>query len=213
VTVEGSYDGKLVEVLTAHGWKRVAFEAADLSVSRHAWLAAKLSGAGSAVDLIPTEGLVERPRLVKDEFEIATLREAAQRLSRVAEQVPSEARRGRTEREIAMAIDWRLRDAGFARTAFDTIVASGPNSALPHARPGERKLIEGDLVVLDFGGVYDSYCVDLTRTLCLGRATARAFEVYTAVLEAHDSAIHAVPAGGSRFAIDGAAPDPPPPAP
>src|SRR5262245_8105849 len=208
VTVEGSYDAKLAEVLTGHGWKRVAFEAADLTVSRHTWLAARLAGAsGSAVDLIPTEGLVERPRLVKDEFEIATLREAARRLSRVAEQVPGEVRQGRTEREVAMAIDWRLRDAGFARTAFDTIVASGPNSALPHASPGERKLIEGDLVVLDFGGVYDSYCVDLTRTVSIGLAAPRVREVYDAVREAHDRAIEVVAPGRSRFEIDAAARD------
>jgi len=208
VTVEGSYDAKLAEVVTGHGWQRVAFEAADLSVSRHTWLVAKLAGAnGSKVDLIPTEGLVEQARLVKDEFEIATLREAARRLSRVAEQVPSEVRRGRTEREVAMAIDWRLRDAGFARTAFDTIVAGGPNSALPHARPGERKLTEGDLVVLDFGGVYDSYCVDLTRTVFVGVAAPRVREVYNAVREAHDRAIQVVGPGRSRFEIDAAARD------
>jgi Xaa-Pro aminopeptidase len=208
VPVEGSYDAKLVEVLSGHGWKRVAFEAADLSVSRHTWLASRLAGANaSAVDLVPTEGLVERPRLVKDEFEIATLREAARRLSRVAEQVPAEVKRGRTEREVAMAIDWRLRDAGFERTAFDTIVAGGPNSALPHAKPGERKLAEGDLVVLDFGGVYDSYCVDLTRTVSVGVASPRVREVYNAVREAHDKAIQAVAPGRSRFEIDAAARD------
>ena len=63
-----------------------------------------------------------------------------------------------------MAIDWRIRSTGFTKTAFDTIVASDPNAALPRAYPGERRLSENDLVVLDFGGVYDSYCVDLTRT-------------------------------------------------
>ena len=66
-------------------------------------------------------------------------------------------------------IDAHLIDAGFSKPAFDTIAASGPNAALPHAHPGERKLTEGDLVVLDFGGVYDSYCVDLTRTVSVGR--------------------------------------------
>jgi Xaa-Pro aminopeptidase len=208
VPVEGSYDGKLAEVLTAHRWKRVGFEASDLSVSRHTWIAARLAGAGvDAVDLIPTEGVVERPRVIKDSYEIATLREAGRRLSRVAEQVRAEVRRGRTEREVAMAIDWRIRDAGFSRTAFDTIVAAGPNAALPHARPGERKLAEGDLVVLDFGGVYDSYCVDLTRTVSVGAASPRVREVYGAVREAHDRAIEAVAPGRSRFDIDAAARD------
>ena len=104
-----------------------------------------------------------------------------------------------------MAIDASIRAAGFARPAFDTIVAAGPNSALPHARPGERTLVEGDLVVLDFGGVYDSYCVDLTRTVTVGKATPRAREVYAAVLDAHDRAIASVRPGQSRFAIDAAA--------
>jgi Xaa-Pro aminopeptidase len=115
--------------------------------------------------------------------------------------------RGRSEREIAFAIDVRIRQAGFERTAFDTIVASGPLAALPHAHPGGRTLTEGDLVVLDFGGVYDSYCVDLTRTVSVGRASARAREVYAAVLEAHDRAIAAVAPGRSRFDIDAAARD------
>jgi len=108
---------------------------------------------------------------------------------------------------VALAIDGRIIAAGFERTAFDTIVAGGPNAALPHAQPGERKLDENDLVVLDFGGVYRSYCSDLTRTVVVGTASGRAREVYAAVLEAHDCAIQAVAPGRSRFAIDGAARD------
>jgi Xaa-Pro aminopeptidase len=125
----------------------------------------------------------------------------------VASTVASAVERGRTEGEVAMLIDWRIREAGFARSAFDTIVAAGPNSALPHARPGERRITEGDLVVLDFGGVYDSYCVDLTRTVSVGAASPRVKEVYAAVREAHDRAIAAVAPGRSRFEIDAAARD------
>jgi Xaa-Pro aminopeptidase len=205
VAVDGSYDAKLADVLSGQGWTRAAFEAADLTVSRHAWLTSKLTAASPAVDLVPTEGVVERARVVKDDYEIATLREAGRRLSRVADQVQNEVRIGRTEREVAMAIDARIREAGFERTAFDTIVAGGPNAALPHARPGERKLAEGDLVVLDFGGVYDSYCVDLTRTVSIGTASSRVREVYEAVRLAHDRAIQAVAPGRSRFDIDAAA--------
>ena len=97
-------------------------------------------------------------------------------------------RAGQSERDLALDIDWRIRQAGFERPAFETIVASGPNAALPHARPGERKLSEGDLVVLDFGGVYDSYCVDLTRTVSIGPATRARREVYAAVLRGPRSA-------------------------
>src|SRR5262249_56352031 len=107
-------------------------------------------------------------------------------------------------RAVAAAIDWRIREAGFERSAFDTIVASGPQAALPHARPTERTITEGDLVVLDFGGVYDSYCVDLTRTVVVGKANEPVPQVYDAVREARNCAIAAVAPGRSRFAIDAA---------
>src|SRR5882672_5439485 len=208
VTVDGSYDATLASLLASLKAARIGFEAAHLTVSRHRWLAATLQdGKTAPPELAPTEGLVERFRVRKDRYELETLREAAHRLSAVATGVFEEIRRGRTERDIAFAIDWRIRQAGFERPAFDTIVASGPNAALPHARPGERTLIEGDLVVLDFGGVYDSYCVDLTRTVSVGRASGRAREVYDAVLDAHDRAIAAVRPGASRLDIDAVARD------
>lgn len=203
VRVESSYDQTLVDLLASLGAPRIGFEAAHLTVSRFRWIEDRLDR-GVAV-LVPTEGVVEDARVLKDGWELATLREAARRLSEVARGAVYEARPGRREREVAACIDARLRDAGFERTAFDTIVASGPNAALPHARPGERRLTEGDLVVLDFGGVYDSYCVDLTRTVAAGAAGARARGVYTAVLEAHDRAIAAVAPGRTRFAPDEAA--------
>ncbi len=204
--VTGSYEAALADLLASMSSARIGFEAAQMTVARHAWLTAALARAGAATELVATEGLIEGLRAVKDEYEIAVLREAGQRLSQVAAAVlESEVRRGRMERDVALSIDWRIRGAGFSRTAFETIVAAGPNSARPHARPGDRKLAEGDLVVLDFGGVYDSYCVDLTRTVSLGSAGSRAREVYGAVLEAHDRAIRAVRAGRSRFEIDATA--------
>jgi len=207
VPVEGAYDSALAGVIKTMPGARVGFEAAHLSVGRHAWLKKTLGGAARTPRLIATEGLVERLRAVKDDYELEVLREAARRLSAVAHGVFAEVRAGRTERAVAMAIDARIREGGFARSAFETIVASGPQSALPHAKPGERTLTEGDLVVLDFGGVYDSYCVDLTRTVSMGPAGPRAREVYGAVLKAHDLAIAAVGPNVSRFAIDSAARD------
>jgi Xaa-Pro aminopeptidase len=157
--------------------------------------------------LVATEGVVERGRATKDAYEIGVLTEGGRRLSDVARQVLTIVQSGMTERELAFAIDAQIHRAGFIRPAFETIVASGANSALPHARPGERKLTEGDLVVLDFGGVYDSYCVDLTRTVAIGRASSRGREVHAAVLAAHDDAIASVGPGRSRFDIDAAARD------
>jgi Xaa-Pro aminopeptidase len=205
VVVDGSYDATLASTLQTIRPARIGFEAGNLSVARFNWLRETLSQAGVLAEWVPTEGIVERARVRKDPYELDVLREAAARLSRVAVGVMTLARRGRTEREIALDIDWQIRSAGFERTAFETIVASGPNAALPHARPSERKLTEGDLVVLDFGGVYDSYCVDLTRTVSVGQASERGREVHAAVLGARDRAIAAVGPGRSRFDIDGAA--------
>jgi Xaa-Pro aminopeptidase len=168
------YDLRLGALVAERGWRRVGFEAAHVPVARWrswaTWLGAAGQGGGGAVELVETEQVVERIRTRKDARELETLREAARRLSSVARDVQaSVVRAGRTELEIAADIDWRLKAGGFEKTAFDTIAASGPNSALPHARPTSRQLAEGDLVVLDFGGVRDGYCVDLTRTVGVGR--------------------------------------------
>jgi Xaa-Pro aminopeptidase len=206
IRAEGAYDAALADLIAAREWPRIGFEAAHMTVNRHQWLAAKIGANATATcQLVPTEGIVEGARVTKDRYEIGAVREAARRLSTVAVQAIAEVRSDRTEQHVAAAIDAHIRRAGFARTAFDTIVASGPNAALPHHAPGERRLTEGDLVVLDFGGVYDSYCVDLTRTVSIGPATERAREVYAAVLEAHDAAIRSVEPGRSRFEIDAAA--------
>jgi len=225
IAVDDSYDETLAGRLAAISHGRVGFEAAHVSFSRHSWLTktlhlptAETFGEGGkagttpngtapdgTVQLIPTAGIVERARVRKDHYELRILREAADRLSAVARSLFTLVRAGMTERELAMTIDWRIREAGFEKPAFETIVASGPQAALPHARPTGRTLTEGDLVVLDFGGVYDSYCVDLTRTVSIGPASRRARDVYAAVLDAQTKAIAAVGPGASRYAIDAAA--------
>jgi Xaa-Pro aminopeptidase len=106
---------------------------------------------------------------------------------------------------VAADIDSALRRGGFERPAFDTIVASGPNSARPHARPGKRALRPGDWVLLDFGGVYDGYCVDLSRTVRLGRGDAEFGRVFEAVAEAQRAAIATVRPGIRASAVDAAA--------
>jgi Xaa-Pro aminopeptidase len=176
--VDGTYDATLLRLLASLKVSRVGFEAAHLTVSRYNWLVDQL-GRSTAVPptLVPTEQLVEHLRVRKDADEIEIFREAARRLSAVARGVFEEIKAGRTEQEVARAIDARIIAGGFERTSFDTIVASGPQAALPHAHPTERMLGENDLVVLDFGGVYRSYCVDLTRTVAVGRASSRAREV------------------------------------
>ena len=120
-------------------------------------------------------------------------------------QVLAAVRAGEREREIAAVIEMAMREAGYERTAFDTIVASGPHSAMPHYRAGTRVLTSGDLVVLDFGGVLDGYCCDLTRTVSIGPPSREARRVYDAVRDAQAAAVAAVKPGIDASAVDAAA--------
>jgi Xaa-Pro aminopeptidase len=190
---------------------RVGVEAAHLTLARHEGILARLTSASSTpastnAELVPVREAVEALRLVKDAEEVAVLREAARRLARVADDVIGEVVRvGRSEDEVAAEIDWRIRKAGFSEPAFETIVASGPNSALPHARPTSRPLVRDEPVLLDFGGVYNGYCVDLTRTVCIGRPPAEIARFHRAVAEAQQAAIAAVGPGVQPEAVDAAA--------
>jgi Xaa-Pro aminopeptidase len=208
VVVDRTYDETLIDVLREADARRIGIEGASMTVNRFRYLSDVLVASSSTVSnrtLVPTDRLIERRRAVKDRVEIATLRSAAGLLSRVARQVPAFVSPGRSELQVAADIDAAIRGAGFERPAFETIVASGPNSARPHARPGSRLLADGDGVVLDFGGVYDGYCVDLTRTLHVGAATPALRRLAAAVREAHAAAIAAVRPGVRPSEIDAAA--------
>ena len=202
VDVEGSYEETLQRVAREAAWGRVGIEADHFTVRRWQWL----DGALPAV-LVPTAGLVERIRMRKDDREVATLRAAAELLAPVAARALDAVRAGRSERELAAFIEQALRDAGFERPAFEPIVAGGPNSALPHAQPTGRRLVSGDLVVLDFGGVHRGYCVDLSRTVCIGRAGSEARRLHEAVSAAQAAALAAIRPGIRASAVDGAARD------
>jgi Xaa-Pro aminopeptidase len=202
VAVERTYDETLVALIKKLQPKRLGIEGNNVTVNRAKQLTSSI---GPAVEVVPTESSVERLRIVKDAHEIEMLRTGARMLSPVAADIVSDAKPGIREQELAAKIDWRIKSAGFERCSFETIVASGPNSALPHAHAGERVLREGDLVVLDFGGVYGGYCVDLTRTIALGEPDAEMARVYQAVLEAQKAAIAAVRPGVRAGDIDAAA--------
>jgi Xaa-Pro aminopeptidase len=207
------YDDAIVSVLRNSGTGRVGVEGASLPVSRFERMATSLASTAAdetgppipPVTLIATEHVVEAGRVIKDFGEIARLREAARRLSSVGRQLAGFVREGRSERSIAGDIEAALRAAGFERPAFETIVASGSNSARPHARPEDRTILAGEGVVLDFGGVYDGYCVDLTRTLYVGVPQPALARIGAAVRQAHAAAVAAVRPGARPSEIDGAA--------
>jgi Xaa-Pro aminopeptidase len=203
--VPASYDEALLDCLSHIGASVVGFEAAHVTVARHEYWRAAVESRRVNVAFRGTERLVEQVRLVKDAAEVATLRDAAARLTPVVDAAFGSLRPGTEERAVAAVVERALRDAGFERPAFDTIVASGPNSALPHYRAGGRVLANGDLVVLDFGGVLDGYCSDLTRTVAIGPPSPEARRLYAAVHAAQQAALASVRPGVETSAVDAAA--------
>jgi len=199
--VERRYDLALGALLGRLKVGRVAFEAEHVTV---ATLGGWERSAGNVM-WQPTERIVEGWRAIKDDFEIDVLRRGGRTLSSVASELSNWIRPGRTEADVARDIDAALDRAGFSAPAFPTIVASGPNSAQPHARPTDRRLERGDLVLLDFGGILDGYCVDLTRMAALGQVGSRAASLFDAVSDAQAAAIAAVRSGIPAAQVDTAA--------
>lgn len=199
--VPGRFDHALAGLLSELPAGEVGFEAERVTVATlQGWQAAD-----TGRDFVATTGVVETLRAVKDEYELRAIRRACAKLSEVARHLSNWVGRGRTERQIAGDIDAALMRSGFERPAFPTIVASGPNSAHPHARPGDRELRTGDLVVLDFGGVLDGYCGDLTRMAAVGQVQANAQALVNAVRAAQEAALAVVRAGMPGSDVDDAA--------
>jgi Xaa-Pro aminopeptidase len=203
--VPDSYDEALVSAAMRLGTRDIGIEASHLTVARQEWLMRTWKSRGAAITLRSTERVVEQFRLIKDVVEVMTMRRAAEGLTAVANEAFGAVRVGVSERDVAAVIEGALRGAGYERPAFDTIVASGPNSALPHYRAGHRSLHTGDLVVLDFGGVLDGYCSDLTRTVSVGQPSPDAARLHAAVREAQTAAIEAVRPGRATTDVDAAA--------
>ena len=155
--------------------------------------------------LVPTVKLVESLRIQKDTAEIEQIRKAVDLGSKAFSETVAHLRPGITEIDVAAEIEYRMRRLGAERLAFETIVAAGPNTALPHARPGTRKLQRNECVMLDLGAMLGGYAGDMTRTIFLGQAPPKASRIYKAVLEAQKEAEQAVQVGVPCSAVDKAA--------
>jgi len=203
VEVGQSYEAAADELVASSGLERVGIEAGHLTVGR---LSALRRMAGfSAVDVVETEGFIEGFRVVKDSWELGRLREAGRRLTEVAACILPVVSAGRSEREVSRDVELALHAAGFDRPAFETIVASGPNAARPHHRPTDRRLVDGDLVVVDFGGVLDGYAVDMTRTVAIGTVDRECRGWIEAVAQAQAAAVAVAAPGVMPSAVDAAA--------
>jgi Xaa-Pro aminopeptidase len=184
------------------GELRLGFEEANLSVSEHARLRERLP---DRVELVGLDGLVERLRAVKSPEEVAAIRAASALAGAAFEQLTSERFIGRTERELALALEYEMRRRGADRPSFEPIVATGPHGALPHASPRDTEVRKGELVVIDWGAQVDGYCSDCTRTVAAGPADGRGAEIYELVLEAQIVGVQAVAAGAVARDVDAVA--------
>ncbi|MDR1358404.1 MAG: Xaa-Pro peptidase family protein [Coriobacteriales bacterium] len=149
----------------------------------------------TSVKLVETGRVFEDLRAIKDEEEIRLLRRAQAITDAAFAELLTWVRCGMREQEVANRLDFTLREKGAEDLAFKTIAASGPNAALPHARPTRRRLRTGDFLTLDFGARYRDYCADMTRTLVLGEATDKQRRIYDAVLAAQTQVKAGIRAG------------------
>jgi Xaa-Pro aminopeptidase len=187
--------------------RRLGFEKDYITWGLYQELEKKLRGFSSPVDLVPLDGIVEEMREVKDEAEIAALQASAALISAVMGHVIDSLEPGLSERAIAWKVEELAREGGAEDLAFPSIVASGPNSALPHAVPTERRLAEGEPVTLDLGVKLNGYCSDMTRTVFLGDPDPSFKTIYRTVREAQTAAIREVRAGLETTFVDGIARD------
>jgi Xaa-Pro aminopeptidase len=148
---------------------------------------------------------VERIRAVKDAEEIRRIRTAAQLADAAFERIIRDGLIGRTEREVAVALEHDMRERGARRPSFDSIIAAGPHGALPHAQPRDMPIRSGELVVIDWGAELDGYCSDCTRTVAAGEPSDEAREIYELVLSAQLAGLKDVRAGRPGREVDAVA--------
>jgi Xaa-Pro aminopeptidase len=190
------------EYLKASASKRVGFDPAQVSVAQ---LQSLRKSAGPRCRWVPVPGMIETLRMRKDAGELAQMRKAAIVVGEVFEDVLPMLRPGVREFEVGAEIEFRMRKRGASGPSFETIVAFGERSALPHARPTAKRLRKNELVVLDLGVILGHYCSDMTRTVFVGKAPRRIRTWYRAVLEAQRAAVGAVKSGATCGDVDAAA--------
>lgn len=195
--VKGNYVDEVATQITALGVGRVAFAAKRMS---HYWV--ERLGEQIDAELISLEDPVGSLRRVKEPEEIDRIREATRITEAALTELLSKIKAGMSERDLAVELEILIRRSGAEKVAFDLIVAAGENSALPHHRPGMRRLRTGDLLLFDIGAQVEGYCSDLTRVLVVGKAPARVRKIYDLVLSANRAGVAAIQAGADGKAID-----------
>lgn len=185
--------------------RRVGFESAVLPFSLYQTLSKKLP---SETELIPLEGEIKNLRAVKDDYELALTRKAIDIASKAFEHILGSLKEGALEREVALEMEFFMKNQGAEAMGFDIIIASGKRSALPHGKASGKRIEKGDLILIDFGSMFQGYHSDQTRTVVCGDPSSDQKKIYQVVKEAQAKAIEAVRPGIPIREVDAAARDP-----
>lgn len=171
--------------------KTVGIEAKNLSYDRYTGLLDYFPN----VQVVDVQPFINKQRLKKSSEEIEKLKEAIKIIEKVLEEGIKKVKIGMSESELTGELEFLMRKFGADGPSFSTIVLTGERAALPHGSPGERKIQQGDYLLIDFGVVKDGYCSDITRTFIIGQASEKQKEIYDIVLQSNEAGIHAVEAG------------------
>jgi Xaa-Pro aminopeptidase len=185
----------LPKLLSDLGLKKAGFEADQVPFATYEKLLKTINDDGYRLQLIPASGLVESIRAVKEPEELGFITEAVELADAAFDHAKSMLRPGMTEKEVAWELEKFLREKGSQAVPFDIIVASGPNAALPHAKPSEQVLLKNTQVVIDLGARVNGYCSDLTRTFFIGNEDKTFSKIYDIVLGAQLTALATIGAG------------------
>ena len=200
---ERQVEPALADLAARRGLRRLGFEEHEMTVERHQALADPERG----LELQPLRRAVEELRMVKDAEEIGLLARACAITGQAFERVLPQIRPGMTERQLAVLLERTMADLGAEQPAFSTIVASGPNGAIPHHAPGAREFARGDLITVDCGARYGGYHADMTRTVVLGPPAGWQRDLYQLVAAAQQAGIEAAAPGAAVAEVDAAARD------
>ena len=188
----------LSDLINDLGLRGIGFEPQNLTYGAHKELAEKVSGG----ELIPINERLRNIRAVKDDEEIGRIKRTIDIASKSFRENIWRIKPDIQEREIALELEFSMRRNGADGTSFDTIVASGERSALPHGKPSDKRIHKGDFVIIDFGVRYRGYYSDETCTFFCGKSNRRQEEVYTVVKEAHDRTIASIRPGKKAMELD-----------
>lgn len=181
----------IYNMLQSSGIKKVACESHYITVKIYEQIMQSLKD----IEIVKTDSLIEELRTVKDEQEIEMIEKAQEITDKTFEHILNFIKPGVTELDLASEMEYFMKKNGAQGIAFDTIVVSGPRTSLPHGKPSDRQVQNGDLITLDFGARYNCYCADMTRTVLLGRPQSEHFNIYNIVLDAQKLALEIIKPG------------------